>query len=230
MSEFLPENLTQETPGLASIPARQGDATATQDDIALMQRVFAAAAQNPTMVPEAFFQYALDFMQVNNLQIPISQVFGFSQFTVKQKASASSFGSITATSTGTGLPSADFTIDTLPDGRYVFIYGATVDISGPAAGGQIGLRAFPNKTGPNASQNAVTVVESFPIYQRSWDGSTAVTGDLSQQMIGFHVVDLVNVKHANTNNTMTLEAWLNSGSPTNLISRPFILGLRYANL
>jgi hypothetical protein len=77
MSMFLPESDKQaQTQDGVSSSAPDVIQT-TQADVAIMQRVFSAAAQNPTQIPDSFMAYFLDWLQINKLQIPIDQVFGY---------------------------------------------------------------------------------------------------------------------------------------------------------
>jgi hypothetical protein len=83
MSMFLPEGFdpTGGTGG-SSAPTDFGvaDPQTSTDDVALMQRVLAAAAQNPSLIPDSFMGYVLDWLQINKLVIPVGQVFGFKAF------------------------------------------------------------------------------------------------------------------------------------------------------
>jgi hypothetical protein len=74
MSMFLPEQ-SQPTPSGVSQFTPSSPAS-TQEDVALMQRVFQAAAANPLMLPSDFMAYLVDYVQTSNLAIPIKQVFG----------------------------------------------------------------------------------------------------------------------------------------------------------
>ncbi len=76
MSQFLPESFNLSP---SASPLTPANAQATDSDIALMQRVLSAAAQRPNMIPDTFMAYVIDYIQANNLTIPISQVVGFTQ-------------------------------------------------------------------------------------------------------------------------------------------------------
>ncbi len=76
MSQFLPETQAPpEQPGFSGVP--DAPAPAGPADTALMQRVLAAAAQNPNLIPASFMAYMIDWIQTQRLVIPISQVFGW---------------------------------------------------------------------------------------------------------------------------------------------------------
>lgn len=78
MSAFLPEQSQNAPSGITEFsPANP---QTTTDDVALMQRVFQAAAQNPLMLPADFMAYLFDYIQTSRLQVPIGQVFGFQRF------------------------------------------------------------------------------------------------------------------------------------------------------
>lgn len=79
MSMFLPEGPYQTQPpsGVADITPAEPETTS--GDIALMQRVLAAASRNVNLIPSDFMAYIVDFIQTSRLQIPIGQVPGYSQ-------------------------------------------------------------------------------------------------------------------------------------------------------
>lgn len=129
MSIFLPEGSQGKSLGVAGITP--SNPTTTDEDFALMERVFAAAAARPNAVPEAFMAYVLDFIQTNNLIIPIGQVFGFSQFTATyatqgnaDTTSATAFGDCT-----NGGHQVGPTIAALPAGKYVALFGSLAAVS-----------------------------------------------------------------------------------------------------
>lgn len=95
-----------------------------------MQRVLAAAAQNPSLIPESFMGYMLDWLQISKLQIPIAQVPGYTksvnaivtqalagQFTAQLNTVAGLAFSAGTPNTGAG-PSL-----TLAAGSYVMLAG-----------------------------------------------------------------------------------------------------------
>lgn len=127
MGMFLPETPSSTSGGSPFTPSSP---EVTQGDIALMQRVLRAAAQSPNLIPDEFMAYTLDWLQTQNLEIPIGQVFGFSGFTMRLarvQASESATGSI---NTYQDLATVGPELDGLPDGRYQLLYGATIQGSG----------------------------------------------------------------------------------------------------
>jgi microcystin-dependent protein len=79
MSIFLPDgpNQSDAPSGVADITPAEPETTSA--DIALMQRVLAAASRNVNLIPSDFMAYIVDFIQTSRLQIPIGQVPGYSQ-------------------------------------------------------------------------------------------------------------------------------------------------------
>lgn len=94
-------------------------------DLALLKKVFG----RPELIPESFWAHLVDYIAVNQPQIPISQILGFAQFTA-----------IAATPIGTSAASSESTASTsftdlatvgpqltgLADGKYVIIFGASI--------------------------------------------------------------------------------------------------------
>jgi hypothetical protein len=78
---FLPDGVAQAQSSFSASDANAPSSPqASQADIALMQRVLAAASQNPNLIPADFMSYVLDWIQTQRLEIPIGQVPGYSQF------------------------------------------------------------------------------------------------------------------------------------------------------
>ena len=129
---FLPDNGSS-APASGSTEFTPGTPETTQNDVALMQRVFQAAAANPLMLPADFMSYIVDYVQTSRLIIPIGQVFGFSGFT----AQASDFiatSETTTSNTYTNLATVGPTLDGLAAGRYVIFLTSLSAIA--TAGGQ----------------------------------------------------------------------------------------------
>jgi len=129
MSMFLPEQTqTQQTVDLSSsAPASD----TSQADIALMQRVFSAAMKSPSLIPEGFMSYMLDWIQTQRLSIPIGQVFGFSRFTAQQ-ANATSFDSGVTTTTFAAFSDGPV-LSGLGPGNYVVIIACDIRSNSGAA-------------------------------------------------------------------------------------------------
>ena len=128
MSQFLPESTpTQPQSSATFSPTPQ----VNPDDVALMQRVFNAAAQNPQMIPDALLSYVLDWLQVNNLQIPIGQVFGFQRFVSTQVSAYADGGQSVGMAANTFASAAGPSLN-LPAGKYIVIGGIeTNQLNGP---------------------------------------------------------------------------------------------------
>lgn len=122
MSMFLPEPAAQQAPTTVEINSPIADPTS--EDMALMQRVFAAAAKSPTQIPDGFLSYVFDWFQTQRLEIPIGQVFGFAGYTV-QFVADNGAGTVTSTSySDLTSASAGPQLSALPDGRYFILFGA----------------------------------------------------------------------------------------------------------
>ena len=187
--------------------------TSTQEDIALMQRVLRAAAQNPNLIPDIFMPYVVDFVQTSRLQIPIGQVPGFAQFTPTFLRTPKTPVSITATS-ASALPDTDFRLTGLPDGRYVILFGANMEITSVGAIGNYLTLTLSGSPGAFNDGGSLTTVVHTALGIESlagistWIASNAALGG---------------------SNFLQLLAFI-TGSPTALIGDRWVLALRYANL
>lgn len=124
MSMFLPENaMSPSNGGVTSVTPATTETTT--EDVALMQRVFAAGSRNPNLIPQDFLAYVLDWIQTQRLTIPIGQVFGFSGFTVQSSDFVGAFES-TASTAYADLTTVGPTL-TLGDGRYLLLLSADID-------------------------------------------------------------------------------------------------------
>lgn len=122
MSMFMPEGSQGAAPpGTSSVTPTNPQTT--QEDIALMQRVFKAAAENPLAVPSSFWEYIPDFLETQRLEIPIGQVFGFSRFTADAAADVHTNESTTSTSF-VDLTTAGPSMFGLASGHYIIAFGA----------------------------------------------------------------------------------------------------------
>lgn len=129
MSAFLPEQSQNAPSGITEFsPANP---QTTTEDVALMQRVFQAAAQNPLMLPADFMAYLFDYIQTSRLQVPIGQVFGFSQFTANVAPFIVATEATTATSYG-DLATVGPVLTGIPDGKYLLLYGSQAYTTGGA--------------------------------------------------------------------------------------------------
>jgi hypothetical protein len=154
MSMFLPEGTYpgQTQQGVASVSPANPETT--KEDIALMQRVLAAASRNPNMIPADFMAYLIDYLQTQRLSLPIGQVFGYdnSVNSIVASALAATFKahiassepevSITSTSyaTFTGAPA----ITGLDDGQYLVLWGASAKGDDSAGGSDLNFTYIAN--------------------------------------------------------------------------------------
>lgn len=103
-----------------------------------MQRVFNAAAANPLMIPPDLMSYILDYIQTSRLQIPIGQVPGFVQFTA-QVASPIATNESTASTSYTDLATVGPSLEGLPDGSYLVLFGAYGRVSAATGGTRMSI-------------------------------------------------------------------------------------------
>jgi hypothetical protein len=171
MSMFLPEGSAQQpSQGVASITPANPETT--QEDIALMQRVLAAASRNPNLIPTDFMAYVFDFIQTSRLGIPIGQVFGFEKFVSTQVSIFHDQGqglSSTATTTAAGPTVA------LPAGKYVLIAGA--DMTTQFGNGFASMSV--SSGGPTVSGNAASTTSVAKATAVTLSADTTITSVLS---------------------------------------------------
>lgn len=177
MSMFLPEGFDPTGgAGGSSSPADFGspDPNTSTDDVALMQRVLAAAAQNPSLIPESFMGYLIDWLQISKLQIPIAQVPGYTK-SVDAIISATLSG--TQISSGTNSCSHTFA-GSDPE----------VDTTGPTlaasvAGSYVLIASFKNSSNSptDASHNELVLSTGLTCY-------SAQTANTSVAAIGFVIL------------------------------------------
>lgn len=188
----------------------------SDDDVALMTRVMAAAAKYPNMLPGDFLGHLVDFVQASRLSIPIGQVTGFSQFTMQTKSGSFTPSSVSATSPADPADGA-FTLSALPKGRYAFFYGARLGVPSGGNGNTVIISLFYSP--------AAALFDSSPRFKNTWDGATALKSDITVDAIGLALFDL-----SQDNNSISLKANIASASPTCTIGDRWISALRYANL
>lgn len=138
MSMFLPESAGQPPAGGVTSVTPANPQT-TQEDIALMQRVLSAAARNPNLIPADFMAYILDYIQTSRLQIPIGQVFGFTQFTAQQDVVGLGSAESTSSATYVDLATVGPSLTGLPDGQYIIIFGCDAHNSATGVGSIMSL-------------------------------------------------------------------------------------------
>lgn len=127
---FLPDGQTQSSQtGVTNFSP--GTQQTTQEDVALMQRVLEAAAQNPLMIPPDLMSYILDYIQTSRLIIPIGQVFGFSGFTFQAAPTILTNEATSLTAYG-DLTTAGPLLTGIPDGSYAIFFGAQLTPTTPS--------------------------------------------------------------------------------------------------
>lgn len=157
MSMFLPEQPQSQQQTSAFDPAPTPDASG---DVALMQRVFEAAAKNPNQIPPDFLPYVMDWLQTQRLSIPIGQVFGFQQFLSTQVTVYISNLTVTETTTSgayTDLTTVGPEITALPDGKYIVLVCAAAFVSGSATDGWMSYSANGDAANDGRGSRCATV-------------------------------------------------------------------------
>jgi hypothetical protein len=173
MGMFLPESMAQPQDGVTQFTPSSPETTT--DDIALMQRVLAAASQNPNLIPTDFMAYVADYIQTQRLNIPIGQVTGFTPYanTIQAQQAAISSAQMKAYANTSG---------SLSLGNNTFGSGAGPSISGLPAGKYIILASF-DSSGVNGPQMALSTgltVTQNPLEQLiTFASTTTITSTLS---------------------------------------------------
>jgi hypothetical protein len=170
----------------------------TEKDRADMLRLFG----RPQLLPTAFWAYLVDYISVNQPAIPVSQIFGFTQFTAQAAPRVNSSEGTNSTSF-TDLATVGPLLTLLPDGRYVFFFGAYVDGSPSPNAGLMGLKINATEATDNESNRWIAI----------GSGTTAVVATLA----------------ANGNNTVTCRYRSTNAASTPLWNYRWLIGLRFAN-
>jgi hypothetical protein len=103
------------------------------------QRYLRAALASPLFsVPKPFETWMIDRVATSGFDLPISQIVGFSQFTAQAAPTIGTSESTTST-TFTDLATVGPSLTGLPDGEYVFFFGAEADT---ATAGKIAAMAL----------------------------------------------------------------------------------------
>jgi hypothetical protein len=161
---FMPDGANQsEAPsGVADITPAEPETTSA--DIALMQRVLAAASRNVNLIPSDFMAYIVDFIQTSRLQIPIGQVPGFKVFTYTQVRRASGLG---ATNSGSFAAMPMDTADV--DGLLAYDAGSPSKLTMRAAGFYVafGSVAIAGQSGSGNVQAEIQRLNSGGVLQET---------------------------------------------------------------
>lgn len=197
MSMFLPEGSAPAS-GVAAVTPSAPEATG--GDVALMQRVFEAAVANPNLIPGGFMAYLVDFIQTNNLLIPIGQIIGFDRFTAQNAPFINPIETTTST-TPTDLATVGPTLVGLPSGKYVVLFGAQA-----FGGGGAVMSLSVNGATPGSNTNAVTHATDYTSLM------LAIVETLPQ-----------------SSNSLTAKYNSSSGASVSFAQR-WLLALRYSNL
>lgn len=178
---------------------------ASDQDVALMQRVLGAASSRPDLIPEKFMAYVVDFIQTSNLMIPIGQIFGFSQFMFQAAPTVGTNESTAAVYPSfVDLATVGPTLSGIPNGNYVFLFGCQAKNT-VGDGALMGVSV--NGSTPNNTTSAATNMTGYTQIMRA--SSAALSAG---------------------NNTVTAKYSAGSGGGTSNFSLRFLYALKYANL
>ena len=205
MSQFMPEKTFQQQ-SVDSL-AQTGQGAVSESNLSLIEKVLAKPEVISQVAPN-FFAYMVDYLAVNQPFIPISQISGFSQFTA-QYATVSTEQAITSSTYG-NLGTTGPQITGLPDGKYLFIYGAALE-GRPTDNATIAWMSV--------SFNGAAASDNDGIRQQ---------GELAIPASRATVATLQN----NGNNTVTAKyRWESSGTPASnpTASYRWLVALKYAN-
>jgi hypothetical protein len=118
------------------------------------QQQLIAALQDPLFnVPKIFETWMIDRVAVAGFSLPIGQVIGFHQFTM-QAATEIQTSQSTTSGTYTDLATVGPTLSNLPDGQYVFFFGATVTSGTSGISVYMGLQL--NATTPGSATQLIS--------------------------------------------------------------------------
>jgi len=90
------------------------------------RRVFESISKGQWL-PNAFKQYIVEYLALNQPLVPVGQLVGFSQFTA-QVAAAVDTQEQTNSTTYVNLTTTGPTLTGLPDGQYLVLFGAAAEI------------------------------------------------------------------------------------------------------
>ncbi len=154
-------------------------------------------------LPSSFWEYMIRKWLNDAPVFPISQVFGFTQYTAN---AATKINTTEATSSGsyTDLATAGPSLTNLPDGNYLILLGCQMTCSFAGAGAFMSFSV----NGTTASDN---------------DG--CATGDDN-----FSSVSVASIKALSNKGSNTLTAKYRAGTGTATFATRWLIALRYSNL
>lgn len=111
------------TPTTSDIPQQKTEPAAVEDIQALRDQLKKLLAK-PDLLPDNFLSFLVDYLSVNQPAIPISQIFGFSQFTAQGSEVAAQES--TTSDIATDLTTTGPALSNLGPGNYVVLWGANL--------------------------------------------------------------------------------------------------------
>lgn len=170
----------------------------TDQDISLINKVF----KDPRRIPDSFWGYLISYLEANPPVLPVSQIFGFQQFT---GLSNNSGGGNCTSSNPTDLGGPILT--NIPDGVYFVWWGAEIYNVTAGAAGRMGVKV--NAVDPGLSDSAVS-----GLYQ------TAINIARGREVTLNKINNTLACRYFNSN----------PGSETSVWSRPWMIALKTKNL
>lgn len=175
----------------------------SQQEMELLKKLFGS----PMDFPTEFKAWLTSFIEANPPVLPISQIFGFSQFTA---TAAEAAGTVTTTSTSYVALSGGPDLLEVPKGKYLI--GLGCDASSNPSGSSIGARMSVDTNGSGAADSRAAVSASLQA-----DNETSVSK--------FFLTDL-----PNDVNTITSKYRSSASDNTARFLYRWIIALKYANL
>jgi hypothetical protein len=160
--------------------------------------------QDPLGFPEEFKGWLPEWITQDGIDIPISQVIGFAQFTAQTNVVPSLAGETTTSTSYTNLATSGPSLTSLPDGEYLLLYGSFCKSS--VSGDSTILS--PSVNGAAASDDDLAGTQSSVLTS----AARATTKSLSN----------------GGNNTLDLKYRVTAGTGT--YTHRFLVALKYANL
>lgn len=159
-------------------PSQKKDASLTDFDY----KVYGALSKivGKGFLAKDFLGYMVDYLALNQPQVPIGQVFGFSQYTAQLDQILTGATADTTSTSYTDLSTAGPTLTGLPDGQYLILFGAKIKNT-TGAGNHSWMSFQPNATTALDADAIDVEVADFGAFARatlktlSNDGNNTVT-------------------------------------------------------
>jgi len=157
------------------------------------------------LLPETFMDYTVQYAAMNPLSIPVSQLTGFSQFTVLVGNYVNNQES-TSSSTYTDLTTVGPTLSAVPDGHYIIAFGCEAFISTAGYGARMSIQV--NSTAAGNADECVTAATTLGSIMR---------------------ITTKTLQNSN-NSTLTCKYLADATSHTGTFGKRWMIALKYGNL